>query len=131
MVFSRPGEFFLGDTRVATLFQPPYIQQIPLEHEDLDRAIEEVATDRAVSFFFAVDFELLSDPERAILLLLAERPKISTDSVAESLADPVDSLAGHLKALQNMGLVAVDDEGGLFLPNDFLRRWLLESHNTS
>ncbi len=113
----------------------PYLIQLlcrrALEHEDLDRAIEEVATDRAVSFFFAVDFELLSDPERAILLLLAERPKISTDSVAESLADPVDSLAGHLKALQNMGLVAVDDEGGLFLPNDFLRRWLLESHNTS
>jgi DNA-binding winged helix-turn-helix (wHTH) protein len=113
----------------------PYLIQLlcrrALEHEDLDRAIEEVAADRAVSFFFAVDFELLSDPERAILLLLAKRPEVSTESVAESLGDAVDGLAGRLNALQNMGLVAVDEEGGLFQPNDFLRRWLLENHITT
>jgi VWFA-related protein len=28
-------EFFLGDTRVATLYQPPFSQRVPLEHEDL------------------------------------------------------------------------------------------------
>ena len=112
----------------------PYLIQLlcrrALEHEDLDRAIEEVAADRAVSFFFSVDFELLSDVERAVILLLAEKPNLSTQSVVESMADQADGLAGHLKALQNMGLVAEDEAGGLFLPNDFLRRWMLESHNT-
>jgi len=112
----------------------PYLIQLLCrrahEHKDLEQATEEVAADRAVSFFFSVDFELLSDVERAIILLLAEQPNISSGSVVESLVDPVDGLAGHLKALQNMGLVAEDEAGGLFLPNAFLRRWLVESHNT-
>jgi len=113
----------------------PYLIQLlcrrALEHEDLERAIDEVAADRAVSFFFSVDFELLSDAERAILLLLAEQPEISIDSIVKNLAEPVEGLAGHLTALQNMGLVAVDEKGGLFLPNGFLRRWLLEFQPTA
>lgn len=113
----------------------PYLIQLlcrrALEHEDLERAVDEVAADRAVSFFFSVDFELLSDAERAILLLLAEQQEISIDSIVKNLAEPVEGLAGHLTALQNMGLVAVDEKGGLFLPNGFLRRWLLEFQPTA
>jgi DNA-binding winged helix-turn-helix (wHTH) protein len=113
----------------------PYLIQLlcrrALEHEDLDRAIEEVAADRAVSFFFAVDFELLSGPERTILELLAEQPGISSSLIAEQLADPVDGLAGHLATLQKMGLVATDEPGRLSLPNHFLRRWLSESRPTA
>ena len=112
----------------------PYLIQLLCrrahEHKDLEQATEEVAADRAVSFFFSVDFELLSETERTILNLLAEQPNLSSKSVVESLADPVDGLAGRLKALQNMGLVAEDETGGLFLPNAFLRRWLLGSRNT-
>jgi DNA-binding winged helix-turn-helix (wHTH) protein len=111
----------------------PYLIQLlcrrALEYGDLDRAIDEVTADRAVGFFFSVDFELLSDAERAIVVLLAEEPKISTHSVFERLTDPLDGLAGHIKALQNMGLVAADEEDRLCLPNDFLQRWLLESQS--
>ena len=132
---SRP---VFGDAEITQIHKTcgnhPYLIQLlcrrALEHKDLEQATEEVAADRAVSFFFSVDFELLSDTERAIILLLAEQPKISLKSVLESLAKPADGLAGHLKALQNLGLVAEDEAGGLFLPNDFLRRWLLESRTT-
>jgi hypothetical protein len=133
---SRPS---FGDAEVERIGNccgnHPYLIQLlcrrALEHEGLDRAIEEVAADRAVNFFFSVDFELLSDAERAILLLLAERPRVSATSVVASLTDRAEGLASHLTALQNMGFVEEDDSGGLFLPNDFLRRWLLESQTTA
>ncbi len=127
---ARPA-FSAGDVeRIRqTCGNHPYLIQLlcrrAMERDDLDTAIEDVAGDRAVSYFFAVDLELFNEPERAIMRLLAERPSQSLAAVREALPEHGDALAGSLGALQSLGIVSDDDTGGLHLPNAFLRRWLL------
>lgn len=106
----------------------PYLIQLlcrrAMERDDVDTAIEDVAGDRAVSYFFAVDFELFSELERALLRLLAERPALSLAAVRDALPEDGDAVAGSLGALRSLGIVRDDPAGGLHLPNAFLRRWL-------
>ncbi len=97
-----------------------------LDRGGLDEAIEEVAHDRAVSFFFSVDFELLGDTERTILRLLAEQPNASLTEISPSIQDSSDAVATSLSALHELGLVARDPDGRHEIASDFLRRWLVE-----
>jgi DNA-binding winged helix-turn-helix (wHTH) protein len=107
----------------------PYLIQLlsrrALDEGDLDRAIEGVAADRAVSFFCAVDFELLGDDERAVLLVLAERPGAPAGSIADRLPELTDTLAATLDALLRLGLVRHDPPDAFSVASEFLRRWLL------
>ena len=54
---------------------------------DLDAAVEEVAHDRAVNFFFSVDFEILGKVERQILLQLGEQSHLSLSDMQGVLKD--------------------------------------------
>jgi DNA-binding winged helix-turn-helix (wHTH) protein len=109
----------------------PYLIQLlcrrVLRGEDLDEAIEALAADRAVRFFFEVDFELFNESERTILRALAARPSPSLDSIGGGATDDANSLPASLKSLQDLGLVRTTPEGELFLPNRLLGRWIVET----
>ena len=97
-----------------------------LDRGDLDDAIEEVAHDRAVSFFFSVDFELLSDTERTILRFLADQTGTTLEEISSDAGDVSDSVVTNLSTLQDLGLVNRDLDGRHEIASDFLRRWLSE-----
>ena len=97
-----------------------------LDRGDLDEAIEEVAHDRAVSFFFSVDYELRNDPERTILRFLANQPGASLAEINRHTQDSSDAGAISLSALSELGLVIRDPDGRYEIASDFLRRWLAE-----
>jgi DNA-binding winged helix-turn-helix (wHTH) protein len=97
-----------------------------LDRGDLDDAIEEVAHDRAVSFFFSVDFELLSDTERTILRFLADQTGATLEEISSDAGEVSDSVATNLSTLQDLGLVNRDLDGRHEIASDFLRRWLSE-----
>ncbi len=97
-----------------------------LDRGDLDEAIEEVAHDRAVSFFFSVDYELRSDPERTILRFLANQPGASLAEINRHTPDSSDAGTNSLSALSELGLVIKNPDGSYEIAGDFLRRWLAE-----
>ena len=96
-----------------------------LDRGDLDLAIEEVAHDRAVGFFFSVDFELLGDMERSILKLLARHPRASLADLQRQLDEAADA-AISVAFVCELGLAIKDSDGRHEIASDFLRRWLIE-----
>ena len=106
----------------------PYLIQLLckryLELGDLTDAFDEVATDSMVSFFFSVDFELLTESERAILTSIAERTAASSNTLQLDLPLEEPSLVGALHRLEHLGFIRRDAERRLRLVNDFFRRWL-------
>jgi hypothetical protein len=106
----------------------PYLIQLVckrlLEIGNIDEACEQVATDRMVSYFFSVDFDMLSDPERTILRLVSERAPATGESIESALqANSVDR-ADALQRLQNLGFVRRDEDRRFVLSSFFFRRWL-------
>jgi hypothetical protein len=97
-----------------------------LDCRDLDTAIEEVAHDRAVSFFFSVDFELLGSTEQRILLFLAKHPSGNLEAVRKALQAHADAAATRLASLLDLGLISRDGEGRHDISSHFLHRWLRE-----
>ena len=97
-----------------------------LDRGDLDKAIEEVAHDRAVGFFFSVDYELRSDMERTILRFLADQPGASLEEISSNTEDSSDAVKISLSTLYQLGLIERDSEGRYEIASDFLRRWLAE-----
>jgi DNA-binding winged helix-turn-helix (wHTH) protein len=102
-----------------------------LDRGDLDAAIEEVAHDRAVGFFFSVDLELLGKPEKHILRFLAEKPAGSLDVVRDALHETAATAATGLSTLLDLGLISRDPDGRHDIASQFLRRWLSEDITTS
>ena len=96
-----------------------------LDRGNLDNAIEEIAHDRAVSFFFSVDFGLLGEAERTILRILADGP-CSSDRIAGESEHTPEEVATSLAALSDLGLIARDPQGRHEIASQFLRRWLSE-----
>jgi DNA-binding winged helix-turn-helix (wHTH) protein len=97
-----------------------------LDRGDLREAIEEMAHDRAVGFFFSVDFELLNDAERTILRFLADHPGASLGEIQSYVRDSSDSVATDLSALFELGLVSENPGRRHEIASKFLRRWLVE-----
>lgn len=108
----------------------PYLLQLVckryLEAGDLEEAIEQVATDRMVSHFFSVDFEMLSAAERDIVRLIGRQPMAASDSLRDELPPGSEPLEGTLRRLENLGFMRRNGEGRYVLANYFFRRWLLE-----
>jgi DNA-binding winged helix-turn-helix (wHTH) protein len=108
----------------------PYLVQLVckryLETGTLDEAIEQVATDRMVSYFFAVDFEMLSETEGDLVRIIARQSDVSSESLRDELSLGPDALEGTLRRLANLGFIRMDMEQGLALANYFFRRWLNE-----
>jgi len=111
----------------------PYLVQLVckryLEMGGLEEAIEEVATDRMVSYFFSVDFEMLSDTEGDIVRVIARQTAATSDSIRQESMLRSDALEGTLRRLENLGFVRKDNERRFQMTNYFFRRWLKETHD--
>ena len=97
-----------------------------LDRGNLDEAIEEVAHDRAVSFFFSVDYELRSDTERTVLRFLADQPGASLEEIGNSAEDSSDAVTTSLSTLRELGLIERNPEGRHEIASQFLKQWLEE-----
>ncbi len=95
-----------------------------VESGDLQEAIEQVATDRMVSYFFSVDFDMLSDAEREIIRLIATEPGATRRSVEDALAMSATAAEGELRQLEDLGYIRRKDADRLELANYFFRTWL-------
>lgn len=106
----------------------PYLVQLVckryVETGGLEEAIEQVATDRMVSHFFSVDFEMLSDPERRCIRQLARDPGLTVDAIRTQLGIGADALEGDLRRMENLGFIRRTGERRIVLANYFFRRWL-------
>jgi hypothetical protein len=126
---SRPGFADEIAERIRdTCGNHPYVIQLlcrrALEHDDLGDAIDGIAADPSLDFFFDVDYQLLDDSGRRILRSLAERQSATPDSLVEALPDLGTPVTTTLRGLQGFGLVRRHRDGGLQVANEFFRRWL-------
>jgi hypothetical protein len=90
----------------------------------LEEAVEQVASDRMVSYFFSVDFEMLSREERDIMQSIARQSAATTDSIADACALDPDQLPGNLRRLEDLGFIRSGNTNRFQLTNYFFRRWL-------
>jgi serine/threonine-protein kinase len=108
----------------------PYLLQLVgkrrLESGDLEGAIEEVAADPMVAYFFSVDFEMLSPTEQQILRTVAHDTPAASDTLEARLALDAPALGGALQNLENLGFIRRDAERHVILANYFFRRWLTD-----
>ena len=111
----------------------PYLIQLVckryLETGTLEEAIEHVATDRMVSYFFSVDFEMLSESEGGIIRAIARQSPVAGDSLEDELALDHDTLEGGLRRLANLGYLRRLEGQGYAHANYFFRRWLQQTEN--
>jgi hypothetical protein len=93
------------------------------ESHDLAGTLDQVASDEMVSNFFAVDFQTLDAPERALLEEVArEGPRTRKElAVASSLSE--DATEPLLYGLRMMGYVTTA-AGAYRIGNWFFDRWL-------
>lgn len=96
-----------------------------LEVGDANEAVEKTLSDRAAAFFFAVDFDLLGELDRAILRALACTQTPDLDTVAEACGAPPRDIETGIHRLQNLGFVRLEDRH-IRLVNELFRRWLCD-----
>jgi hypothetical protein len=113
----------------------PYLVQLVckryLETGGLEEAIEQVATDRMVSYFFSVDFEMLGQAERDIIRMIPLQSVATGNSIRERFSPGSDALEGTLRGLENLGFIRRNEERGYVLANYFFRRWLLDMQDSA
>jgi DNA-binding winged helix-turn-helix (wHTH) protein len=106
----------------------PYLLQLVckrfVESGQIEEAIEHVATDRMVSYFFSVDFDMLSATEKSIVRTIAETPAITRSGIRGRMSVRADELDGYLRQLINLGFIRNDGDDGFALANYFFQRWL-------
>jgi serine/threonine-protein kinase len=112
----------------------PYLMQLVCkrycELEDVEEAVEQVATDPMVSYFFAEDFRMLSRQERDILRVIAESSAANSDTIQGRLGLVDDDLGLCLHRLEHLGYVRRNVERRFELVNHFFRRWFKEKPQT-
>jgi hypothetical protein len=108
----------------------PYLVQLVckrhLETGDLDEACRQVASDRMISYFFSVDFEMLSATEKTVLRLIAEQGTATDESIHEVMRTDTADRDDALQRLENLGFIGRDEKRRYVLPSPFFRRWLEE-----
>lgn len=122
----------LEDEVVAAILRQcdnhPYLLQLVskryVESQNLTEAIEQVATDRMVAYFFSVDHDMLSPDEQRIVQAIADRPGATRETIFERLSLGADLADGSLRQLANLGFLRRDDHGGYALASYFFQRWL-------
>ena len=106
----------------------PYLVQLVckryLECGDLNDAIEHVATDRMVSYFFSVDFDMLSQAEQRVIRRIAPHAPGTSETHSSEPALDADTVAGMLRRLESLGFVRRNGANDFVLANEFFRRWL-------
>lgn len=105
----------------------PYLIQLLckryLELASLDEAIEQVSADPMISYFFAVDFDMLSPNEQAILHLVMDRDSSTSNSIQQELPMDPSELGAYLLRLEHLGYIHRDLERRFVLANAFFRTW--------
>jgi hypothetical protein len=108
----------------------PYLIQLVskrfVELGDLEHSIEQVATDPMVSYFFSVDFEMLTDNEQRIIRMIAERDSSTSETLQDDVAINSHSLTGMLTRLEHLGYIRRNEQRRFVLVNYFFKRWLEE-----
>jgi hypothetical protein len=106
----------------------PYLIQLVckrfLETGDLEEACRQVVSDRMISYFFSVDFEMLSVTERSVLRLIAEQGTATDESLHAVLKGDTADRDDALQRLENLGFISRDEAQNYVLPSYFLIRWL-------
>lgn len=106
----------------------PYLMQLVckrfVETGQLEEAIAQVATDRMVSYFFSVDFDMLAVTEQRVVRTIAETPGITRDAIRQRTPMRADELDGNLRELTLLGFIRHDGDDGFALANHFFHRWL-------
>jgi len=105
----------------------PYLIQLlckrHAEAGNFEEAVEHVAVDPMVGFFFSVDFEMLSALEHRILRTIAEHDSSTSNSIQDQLTLESSQLTGCLQQLEHLGYIRRSAEGRFVLANYFFRRW--------
>lgn len=108
----------------------PYLMQLLCkryaETGDLEEAIESVAADRMVAYFFSVDYDMLAAREREVLRLVSEQESATSETIRLRFGKEASS-TGELERLANLGFLSRDGERAYRLSNFFFRRWILET----
>jgi hypothetical protein len=108
----------------------PYLIQLVckryLELGDLKEALEQVGADQMVSYFFSVDFEMLSQPERDVIRVVAEQSSAQSNSIMDKVAVDQGDLSGILLRLEQLGYLRRNAERRFELGNSFFKRWFLD-----
>jgi hypothetical protein len=108
----------------------PYLIQLVckryLEEGDFQAAIEQVSVDQMVSYFFAIDVEMLSDTERDVLRVIADSSASSSGSLVEKVGLDTAQLSGVLLRLEQLGYVRRNAGGQFELVNFFFHKWFCE-----
>lgn len=108
----------------------PYLMQLVCKrhHEirDLTEAVEQVATDPMVSYFFAADFAMLTAGERDAIRILSDCRAADSNSIQGRLSIEPDSMRGILHRLEQLGYVRRNEDRRFELANEFFRRWFRE-----
>jgi hypothetical protein len=129
---SVPSQPRIDDTNASEICRRcdnhPYLIQLVckrfLETGDLEEACRQVASDRMISYFFSVDFDMLTATEKSVLRLIAEQGAATDESIhAVMQADTADR-DDALQRLEKLGFIGRDEERNYILPSPFFRRWL-------
>jgi hypothetical protein len=93
------------------------------ETPDARAVLEQVAADEMVANFFAVDFQTLEGPERAVLEEVAREGSGDATGLGRVTRLSGDTLETHLLALRQMGYLVLE-RGRYSISNSFFERWL-------
>jgi hypothetical protein len=106
----------------------PYLIQLVckrfLETGDLEKACRQVASDRMISYFFSVDFDMLTTTEKSVLRLIAEQGTATDESIYDVMQADTTDRDDALQRLENLGFLGRDEKHNYVLPSPFFRRWL-------
>ena len=105
----------------------PYLIQLLckrfLELTSLEEAVEQVSADPMVSYFFSVDFDMLSSNEKSILHLIMDQDASTSNSIQKQLPMDSSELGTNLLRLEHLGYIHRDAERRFVLANSFFRKW--------
>jgi hypothetical protein len=93
------------------------------ETPDVRAVLEQVAADEMVANFFAVDFQTLEAPERALLEELSREGEGDAAELGRVTRLSGDALETHLQGLRQMGYLA-HEKDRYSIANSFFERWL-------
>ena len=106
----------------------PYLLQLVskrfLERGSLEEAFRQVASDRMVSYFFAIDFEMLSPIEQSILRIVARQSAATSDTLRGTLPFDDSAVGAGLDRLAELAFIRRGPDRSFLLRNSFFRRWL-------
>ena len=106
----------------------PYLLQLVskrfLERGDLEAVFRQVTTDRMVSYFFSIDFEMLSPVEQSILRIVAQQSAATSDTIRGTLRFEDRAVGAGLDRLAELAFIRRGPDRSFLLCNSFFRTWL-------